>query len=432
MKTSLRSNRTLTELQQNQHIEERSGAALFIFVPKERLMITKGDFCRLLSSTESAQVSINNEAIYLGYSSITNTNLFNKVVSNNRGMKQFEHSIYLYKPRKSKDNQFLKRIEQAFDRYNHWFKEWQISNNSWHTQLEKIGCNVLYGAILKQHTSYKVGGRVLAIVEATTIEQLQRLAKLQDQIPIQVVGHLTNILPSDKSLDKVLVQLGGGLSQIILGYSGMYVGAGAKLNDLVVATVSNNLTGILYLWGIPGTVGGAIIGNSGAFGHYIGDYVDKVSVISNEGEVVILDREEITFGYKSCSLREYFAVTGAWIDLEKTEDNLILREKVSEVAEYRKNTQPIEKNSAGCVFKNPLDPITGERISAGKLIDECNLKGTRIGDAVVSDKHANFIVNEGNATATDIRNLIQLIKDRVAQQKEVNLELEVIDLEASY
>ncbi len=195
-------------------------------------------------------------------------------------------------------------------------------------------------------------------------------------------------------------------------------GAGVALNRLAQQCAQWGLSGLEFAYGIPGALGGALIMNAGAHGCSISQIVVDIRVMTHSGTVLTIFREQAEFAYRQSALNQYFCVLAATLQLIQAPYDQIIA-KMQQLYAERKYKLPLNKPSAGCVFKNPPG------ISAGKLIDECGLKGTRIGGAEVSKKHANFIINTGGATAKDVLELIDEVRNRVYSQIGVTLELEV-------
>jgi UDP-N-acetylmuramate dehydrogenase len=194
-------------------------------------------------------------------------------------------------------------------------------------------------------------------------------------------------------------------------------GSGLMLGQLILAAKNRGLSGLEFLAGIPGTLGGALVMNAGAWGRSISEIVEKVRVMDYNGTIKILERKEIKFAYRRSSLARYI-ILSARLKLAKKSKKEIA-ESIKQFLQCRRNTQDVSSPNAGCVFKNPAGK------SAGKLIDLCGLKGKRIGGACVSQRHANFILNKGNAGSGDVLKLMSLIRKRVKAQFKVNLEPEI-------
>jgi UDP-N-acetylmuramate dehydrogenase len=273
---------------------------------------------------------------------------------------------------------------------------------------------------MADHTSFRVGGCADILAVPTTIEEITHAVRTAHQYacPMLVTGRGTNLLVTSKGIRGIVLKLGDNYAG--LAFSGQFVTAksGTTLASLVRDAMAQSLGGIAYLGGIPGTVGGAVYMNAGAYGGEIGDVVREVYLVSHVGEVT-LTQDEMAFGYrKSLIMSMPFVVTGAKLRLKECRQDEI-KERVAEYAQKRRSKQPLEYPSAGSTFKRP----TGHY--AGALIEQAGLKGLSVGGAQVSEKHAGFIVNTGGATPEDIIALIAQVQQRVFDSSGVRLEPEV-------
>jgi UDP-N-acetylmuramate dehydrogenase len=289
---------------------------------------------------------------------------------------------------------------------------------------------------LKEHTTFKIGGEAKFFIEPKDINDLRLLLSLTKRykMPVYVMGRGSNILVNDRGLDGVVLRLN---TPYFKGFSykngNLRVGSGVLLYKIVKFTKEHGLSGLESLVGIPGTVGGALAMNAGASGKVksqksplsrqagkiksIGDLVKDVTVIDYNGKIRTFKKKEIGFGYRTSSLSKYIILSTC---LRLTKENKEgVSQRIKEYMDYRENTQDCSRPSAGCVFKNP------QGYSAGRLIDLCGLKGKRIGDACVSLKHANFILNLQDCRAADVLKLMDLIKDKVKERFNITLEPEI-------
>ncbi len=278
---------------------------------------------------------------------------------------------------------------------------------------------------MSRHASLKLGGKVDALVMTENEDQLgevvQRL-RAKD-IPFLPVGNLTNILVRDGGYRGVLLWM-RGLDQAIYGAqeNGQYfidAQAGATLAKVVMLAAAQELTGLEFCTGIPGSVGGAVWMNAGAYGTEIKDVISTVSVMDGQGKKKILQRDEIAFAYRQSNLPADVIICGVRFNLQKG-DGVQIRERMAEIMKWRQEKHPLQYPNAGSVFKN----LPG--MPAGRLIEELGLKGVRRGDVQVSKKHANFIVNKGQGTASDMITLITFIKEKAEKEKGVKLETEIV------
>ena len=267
--------------------------------------------------------------------------------------------------------------------------------------------------------TWRIGGLAETVCWPESEEELREIwLKCQDQgIPFRLFGRGSNVLFPDEGLPGVTV-ISTGLAQSVWDSEWVTVGAGYSLARLSQEAADRGLTGLEFARGIPGTVGGAVVMNAGAHGGSIQDILEEVKILAPEGEVQRLAKEDIQFGYRECSLRDQAIVLEGVFHL-KPGDPDVIQATMSENLARRKAAQPLELPNAGSVFRNPPGG------SAGRLIEEAGWKGKRLGGAQVSSKHANFIVNQGNATARDVLALIREIKKDVHHQFGVELKTEV-------
>ena len=270
---------------------------------------------------------------------------------------------------------------------------------------------------LSRHTSFGLGGAARYFVRPETREDFRvTLQVLRGEgIPHVLLGGGTNLLPTDGGYDGVVVHT-RGLRRLWRRGSGLVAEAGAGLPGVLRAAEKAGLSGLEPLAGIPGTVGGAVVMNAGGKWGAIGERVHSVRVCDG-GAVREIPGREISFRYRGSSLFGR-ALLEVVLDLEP-DDPARIRRRMDEYLAYRRRTQPLGKRSAGCIFKNPA------KRPAGALIEEAGLKGRREGGALVSRRHANFIVNDRRATARDVRTLIRIIREAVRHRFRVELELEV-------
>lgn len=273
---------------------------------------------------------------------------------------------------------------------------------------------------LKIHTTLRIGGGAKFFIEPRDTEDLKFLLKelKRDNISPLVIGAGSNILANDKGLDCAVLRLNSpNFKKIALQGNRLETGAGITLNKLVDFAQRNGLGGVEFLAGIPGTLGGALIMNAGAWGKNIARLVESVRVISYNNKIKVLKQKDIGFGYRSSGLSKYI-ILSASLRLAKKKKSAI-KERIKGYLRQRMMQQDFSRPSAGCVFKNPKGN------AAGRLIDLCGLKGRRIGGACISTKHANFILNQKNAQASDVLKLMQLIRKEVSNKFSINLEPEL-------
>ena len=290
--------------------------------------------------------------------------------------------------------------------------------------LEKIEKNtsakVVLNEPLKKHTTYGIGGpaEIMTFPNCKNeLIQIVRIAKNMNQ-PITILGSGSNILISDRGIKGLVLSLKNTLRLIEVNNQKMYAECGAMLGKIVKQAVKNDLIGLENLNGVPGTLGGALVMNAGAWGGEISENLVKVELIDKNGELKSLQKNEINFSYRNSSFNKKDILLSAEFFLKKA-DKEVINKNFVDAQSGRKFTQPLNKRSAGSLFKNPKGN------SAGKLLDEAGLKGFNIGDARISDKHANFFINEGNATSDDMLLLIKKAHKTVRDKFEIDLELEV-------
>lgn len=273
---------------------------------------------------------------------------------------------------------------------------------------------------LAPHTWLKVGGPAQIFMEPRTLQELEGVvrAAAEEELPVYILGGGSNLLVRDEGVAGIVVKLKGGeFSRIQIEGTRIRAGGAALLSALISETAQHGLTGLEALVGIPGTVGGAIRGNAGGRHGDIGEHVRSVEALTAKGERVLRQGDELTFGYRFCSLNEP-VILEAELELKPGDPDEMTRQ-MRQVWIAKKATQPFSFQSAGCIFKNPRG------LSAGHLIEQAGLKGTRVGGAEVSDRHANFIVTDEQATAADVLKLIEVIRSRVNEVHGVELELEI-------
>jgi UDP-N-acetylmuramate dehydrogenase len=289
---------------------------------------------------------------------------------------------------------------------------------------DRIRGSIEENVSLAGFTTFRIGGPADFLALPKGVEDVLVLAQAVAEYgaKLLVLGKGSNVLVSDRGYRGVAIVLSGGLGRIIRkGKDELQVESGCDLSYLVNWCIEEELGGLEVLAGIPGTVGGAVRMNAGAHGSCIGERVEDISLLRLEGGVVE-DREmtaqQIAFGYRESALRDNEIIYKVRLQLYRGErKNLESRRR--EVLQWRRENQPLRQPSAGSVFRNP------EGGSAGELIDRCGLKGMRVGDAIVSEKHANFIVNLGGATAADVHELIGRIKDEVSRKEGIELQEEI-------
>ncbi|MCZ7408324.1 UDP-N-acetylmuramate dehydrogenase [Parvimonas micra] len=288
--------------------------------------------------------------------------------------------------------------------------------------FNKLNCVVRYDEPLKSHTTFKIGGNCIALIEPREISDIIEAVKIcrKNNIKFFVIGNGSNLLVPDEGYNGVIIKLKSEFSKIeVEGYY-LIVNSGAKLSEVYTVAYENSLTGFEFASGIPGTIGGAIYMNAGAYGGEMKDIVESVEVLDLDNfELRELKNEELEFSYrKSIIQRRNYIVTTIKLKLQKGN-----KEKINAVyedlRERRNSKQPLNFGSAGSTFKRP------EGHFASKLIEDAGLKGYHINDAWVSEKHSGFIVNKGNASFKEVMELIEYVQKVVFEKFGVKLETEV-------
>ena len=289
--------------------------------------------------------------------------------------------------------------------------------------LERIEEKIVFDEPMKKHTSFKIGGNADFFVKVKTIEELQQAIDYakEKNLPIYFIGNGSNLLVTDKGIRGLVVKI--DIDNIKVEKKDtcaeVTVGAGYKMMQMAQMLLKNELTGFEELSGIPGTVGGAVFMNAGAYGKEMKDIVISTKCMDIDGNVFTLSNKEQEFNYrKSIFSKEKYIILETTLKLDYGNKNNI-QEKMQNLLEQRKQKQPLDYPSAGSTFKRK------EGIITAKLIDDCGLKGYSIGGAKVSEKHAGFIVNYNNATAKDVLDLIEYIKEKVNKEYGIKIEEEI-------
>ena len=271
-------------------------------------------------------------------------------------------------------------------------------------------------------TSFKVGGIADIVVYPENIEDIREtiLFAREEGIEVFLLGLGSNLLVGDKGIRGIVINLARGFKGIrLLNDNVLNCCAGASLGLVVSQSARYGLRGAEFLAGIPGTLGGAIRMNAGAFGCEMKDIAQSVTFMNLNGELIKKDKENLKFEYRDLDIDEGAIILAATLALEADDDEEEVKKKIKLYAKDRASNQPLGSATAGSVFKNPPGDF------AGRLIDEAGLKGRVVGGAKISDKHANFIENTGGASAADILALIEIIKDTVLKKSGIMLETEV-------
>jgi len=275
---------------------------------------------------------------------------------------------------------------------------------------------------LSRCTWYGLGGPADYFIRPRSVKQLQEVVRRcnENHIGVYVLGLGSNVLVGDEGVRAAVVKLDSEQftrTEFAEDSAELTVGAGAELSKLVLTCVRKGLSGLEPLTGIPGSLGGAVKMNAGGNFGDIGAVVQRVSVMDHHGNVFEMSKPELVFDYRRTNITAQF-ILNARLELAPADPEQIMR-TVKEIWICKKNTQPLSTKNAGCIFKNPRG------VSAGALIDRAGLKGLQIGGAVVSDKHANFIIASKDCKSRDVMRLIEALKQRVKEQFDIELELEI-------
>ncbi len=287
--------------------------------------------------------------------------------------------------------------------------------------------NIFPDEPLSRHTSFRIGGPASFFAVCESISELKDIISVckEEKVRWFVLGNGTNVLAPDEGFDGVVIKLGGAFGELSVsenindGSALITAGAGASLAHLAVYALKKGFTGLEFAHGIPGSVGGAVYMNAGAFNREIADCIVSAEALTKDGEIVTYGREELELGYRKSRFMGNDEIVLDATFYVKVYPRIPIRALMEEYRKRRAEKQPLEMPSAGSAFKRP------EGSFAGKLIEEAGLKGFKIGGAMVSEKHAGFIVNTGEATAKDVEELIEAVRRKVFENSGIMLEPEV-------
>lgn len=287
--------------------------------------------------------------------------------------------------------------------------------------LESTRYTVWENEPMSKHTSFKIGGPAKLFVspaDSNTLSELITNCKNYD-IPTVYFGNGSNILFNDYGFDGVVISTSRMTEISLQDENIIECGSGVKNSVLCQFALENSLSGFEFLWGIPGTVGGAAFMNAGAYGGEIKDVIVGCEYITSDGEIKEMSSDEMDLSYRHSIFSENGGIITKVRLRGRLDNKEVIRALMDELMDRRRTKQPLEFPSAGSVFKRP------EGYFAAALIEECGLKGESVGGAQVSEKHSGFIINTGNATASDVKQLVEIIKETVFMQKGVQLECEI-------
>lgn len=274
---------------------------------------------------------------------------------------------------------------------------------------------------MSKHTTFRIGGPADFYLCPHSTKEVQQTVQIckEENLPYFILGNGSNLLVSDKGYRGVIIQLWKNFSDISVKDCCITAKAGALLSKVAAEALEEGLTGMEFASGIPGTIGGAVFMNAGAYGGEMKDIIKEVKVLDDQGEVRVLSNEEMKLGYRTSIVKEKgYTVLSAVLQLKKG-DVSVIRETMEDLKNRRTSKQPLDMPSAGSTFKRP------EGYFAGKLIMDSGLRGFSVGGAQVSEKHCGFVVNKGGATAEDVTALIREVQRRVKEKFGVELETEV-------
>lgn len=283
------------------------------------------------------------------------------------------------------------------------------------------GARVKKDEPMKKHVTFRVGGNADYFVTVKSADEIAAVIRLckKEKIPYFVMGNGSNLLVGDKGIRGVVIQIAKDMSEIEVDQEVIKAQSGALLSRIANEALKAGLTGLEFASGIPGTLGGAVVMNAGAYGGEMKDVLDMVRVLTPEGEILELKKEALKLGYRTSVVAEKdYIVLDARLVLKKG-DKESIREYMEDLKERRTSKQPLEYPSAGSTFKRP------EGYFAGKLINDAGLRGFSIGGAQVSEKHCGFVINKDNATAEEVVKLIEEVQRKVKENSGVTLETEV-------
>ena len=292
--------------------------------------------------------------------------------------------------------------------------------------FEALGHRLKQNEKLAPHTTFGIGGEADFFYVARKPEDLIKTVQITKELEILffVLGKGSNLLVSDSGFKGLVIE--NKCHKIFLNDKKITCQSGALLDDLISLSCENSLSGLEFAAGIPGTVGGAVYGNAGAWGKTVGDLLSEAVILNSQGRIEKVSKEYFEFGYRTSKLKETKDILlSATFELEKEEKEKI-KEEVKKNLEERRKRLPQKEKSAGCFFKNIVDH--GKKISAGFLLEQVDAKKIKEGDAAVFKKHANILINLGDAKAEDVRKLASLLKRKVKEKFDINLEEEVVYL----
>lgn len=281
---------------------------------------------------------------------------------------------------------------------------------------------ILFAEPMSRHTTFRVGGEAECLVLIEHEEELIKLVPYFNQVEQDyfILGNGSNLLVGDKGYKGVVLKIGNGMKEITVQGNRICVQAGALLSKTAAVARDAGLTGLEFAAGIPGSVGGGIVMNAGAYDGEMKQITESVRVMDSEGKILVLDNDAMEFGYRTSVIKNRPFIVLEAVFILQTGDRETVQAKMDELMAKRQSKQPLNYPSAGSTFKRP------EGNYAGKLIMDSGMRGYSIGGAQVSDKHCGFIINKGNATASDIKEVIEEVQEKVKERFQVSLEPEIV------
>lgn len=286
----------------------------------------------------------------------------------------------------------------------------------------KLGCGFKYDEPLKNHTTFKIGGKCKCLIDINSAEALKEILCIlkQEDVSYFVIGRGSNILVSDEGYDGVILHIGKLFAKIEkINDTDIRCTSGVSLKDICLYAMENALTGLEFAYGIPGTCGGALFMNAGAYGGEIKDVIVAAKMIDRTGKIHLFSAEELHLSYRHSIVQEQGLIVVSALFAFEQGDRAQIKAQMQELNAKRREKQPLEYGSAGSTFKRP------EGYFAGKLIEDAGLKGYRVGDIMVSEKHCGFVVNVGQGTCAQADAVIRHVQQTVKEQFGVTLETEV-------
>ena len=288
--------------------------------------------------------------------------------------------------------------------------------------LKKIKCDYAVDEPMSKHTTFKIGGNAKVVAYPSSEEQISQIVKFtkENEIRLLTVGNGSNLLVADEGIDACVMILDDHFAGIkLIDDETIFALSGTLLIKVCRFAYENGLSGLEFAYGIPGSCGGCAFMNAGAYGGEMKDVMFRCSHIDRNGDRGFLEGDDMRLGYRHSAYYDNGCIiTGVYLKLKKA-DKAEIKSKMDDFMSRRREKQPLEYPSAGSTFKRP------EGYFAGALIEECNLKGKRVGGAEVSEKHAGFVINKGNATCKDVLDLCELVSDTIKKEKGVSLEMEI-------